>query len=594
MNIPENIKNEIEKCLSRKNVYFGNFSSELKEFLNREYYYLFSIRAQWHMLSNNLVELPLCAYPSCTNVVKWNEGKKRFDDGCCLDHNKKITFLKNFGVDHPNKSKKHQRKVIKSMREKFGVDYITQTEYHKEKVKKTNLEKYNAESVLKVPEIREKIKSTNVIKFGYSECLSSPKIREKASKTNFKKFGFECSLSSPKIREKASKTNIERYGSIFPMRNEELLEKRRLTIVEKYDVNGILAFEEISQKVRKKHFKRFYESKLMNNDFVLPLFSLDEYRGTKAVKDYLWLCKKCNNEFVDNVDNGHMPRCSFCFPKDSRVSNAETELFESISYENKIQTNRGLIDGYEIDIYFPDKKIGVEFNGMYWHSEQKGIDKFYHLDKTINAENFGIFLIHIFEVEWRLRRKQIVSFIEKQLGIGYHILDTECLIIKEISEFLANAFIEENSFYLFGSYSEKRLGAFYGDELVAIMTFKIFKNKIVIMKFFEKNNVLFNNVFEKLLNYFNFSKPIFYYPDRRFNRIDNVTLLSAGFTFEGGTEPDLLYNKKNIFLPTHCISEKNIVKYVNNYDKKISIRENLILNGYFSIWDCGKLVFKKS
>lgn len=594
MDISESLKKEIEKYLIRKNVYFDNFSDDLKLYLAEKYPYLSTVRARWYMVVNNLTTIPSCSYQKCKNPVKWNESKKKFDSGCCLDHNKKITYLKNFGVDHPNKSKKQQKKVKKSMREKYGVDYITQTQTHKMRVKESTSAKYGVDNVLKVPEIREKIKHTNLERYGFEDPICSPEIREKIKNTNLERFGFESCLSSPEIREKISKTNLERFGSIFPMRNEELLAKRKSTIEEKYDVNGIISVKEISEKVRKKHFKRFYEGKLSNNKFVMPLFTLDEYKGVKCYKPYEWRCKICECEFVDNVDNGHMPRCPNCFPKDIRVSNAETELFESINVENKLQTNRNIITGFEIDIYLPEFKVGIEYNGMYWHSEQKGIDKFYHLDKTILAENEGIFLIHIFEVEWLFRRKQVLALIEKCIGLCSRTIHTDDLIITNISDTIMNSFIDENSIHFSISYNEKKVGAFYNEELVAVMALKHFKDKDIVTKFCEKNDIYFNgDIFGKMLNVFNVLNTVFYYPDRRFHRVNDEKILKSGFSFEGGTEPELLYNKKMNFIHSQNIHRKNIQNFVLHYDNSLSIYENMILNGYFSIWNCGKLVYKK-
>lgn len=45
------------------------------------------------------------------------------------------------------------------------------------------------------------------------------------------------------------------------------------------------------------------------------------------------------------------------------------------------------MNGKELDIYIPDKKLAIEFNGIYLaNSEFNGKDKNYHLDKTIKCE----------------------------------------------------------------------------------------------------------------------------------------------------------------------------------------------------------------
>lgn len=65
-----------------------------------------------------------------------------------------------------------------------------------------------------------------------------------------------------------------------------------------------------------------------------------------------------------------------------------------------VTRDRQLLDGKEIDIYLPDYKIGIEYNGNYWHSYPVK-DMKYHQDKSIQAAKVGIRLIHIFEYEWK-------------------------------------------------------------------------------------------------------------------------------------------------------------------------------------------------
>jgi len=590
------IKREIEKFLSKKTIYYSKFSIELIKYLKKRYPTLPTLKSQWYMLKNNLTIVPICKFPGCKNDAKWNEVKQRFHHGCSMDHNKRITSLKNFGTYHPNQSKKQLHKVKASMKEKYGVEFITQTSKHKNSVRKSVREKYGVDNILQSPEIREKIKKTNLERYGVEECIASPEIREKARQTNLKRYGVEETLSSPEIREKGNKTNMARYGSIFPMRNEELLERRRQTIIEKYDSYSVFSDETVVNKYRKTAWTKYYNNKLIHNKFVKPLFELDEYNGTKNYQKYQWQCKKCATVFKDNVSNGHTPQCPQCFPKDLRISNAETELFEMITVDNKLQTNRNLIENYEIDIYLPDYKIGIEYNGMYWHSEQKGIDKYYHLNKTLLSENNGFFLIHIFESEWINRPLQTISLIERHIGIFDEIIDVNDIDIRILREDETNFFLSTTTLFFTESIFEKRIGAFYDNKLVAIMTLESFKEKSIINKFYEKMGIGFDgNIFELLLNSFDIesNKPIHYYPDRRYTKTDDKMLLESGFTFEGGTEPNLIYSKNMSHILSHTVTKNNILNFVNEYDENLNIYENMIFNGYLSIWDCGKLVFKK-
>jgi hypothetical protein len=71
------------------------------------------------------------------------------------------------------------------------------------------------------------------------------------------------------------------------------------------------------------------------------------------------------------------------------------------SFGLKVKTNdKKLLNGLEIDILINELKLGIEYNGLFWHTEINGKDKNYHLKKTILMNTEGYKLIHIFEDEW--------------------------------------------------------------------------------------------------------------------------------------------------------------------------------------------------
>ena len=60
------------------------------------------------------------------------------------------------------------------------------------------------------------------------------------------------------------------------------------------------------------------------------------------------------------------------------ISKGESEIYNFVvslvGEENVIQSERKLVSPKEIDIYIPSLKIGIEYNGLYWHGS-KNIDK---------------------------------------------------------------------------------------------------------------------------------------------------------------------------------------------------------------------------
>jgi len=102
----------------------------------------------------------------------------------------------------------------------------------------------------------------------------------------------------------------------------------------------------------------------------------------------------------DNLINSKQicPKCS------KNYSKKEIEIQDFLK-ENKIeyQTNvkNILDDGTELDIFIPSHNLAIEYNGLYWHSENSGKkNRNYHLNKTLECQKKNIILIHIFEDEW--------------------------------------------------------------------------------------------------------------------------------------------------------------------------------------------------
>ena len=82
------------------------------------------------------------------------------------------------------------------------------------------------------------------------------------------------------------------------------------------------------------------------------------------------------NIFSTNYKNGNINM------KPTWTSKAEIEIkefIESLGVEVEKSRNRMLLDGHEIDLILPEHKLGIEYNGLYWHTESKGKHSTYHL-----------------------------------------------------------------------------------------------------------------------------------------------------------------------------------------------------------------------
>lgn len=225
--------------------------------------------------------------------------------------------------------------------------------------------------------------------------------QEKARQTKKKRYGDENYNNT----EKFKKTCKEKYGGVGSG-SKEIKEKAEKTTQEKYGYKQISKTKHYREKSKESVFERFYNKLFESNRLegkVEPLFGLSEYEGTDYQNKYPFRCLECGNEFKDHLYSGNVPRCRECNPTGCRSSNKENEVFEFVQkcVDGEVRQNvNGVIDG-ELDIFIPFQNLAIEFDGLYWHSEEGGkYEKNYHLKKTQACEEKGIHLIHIFEDEW--------------------------------------------------------------------------------------------------------------------------------------------------------------------------------------------------
>ena len=79
----------------------------------------------------------------------------------------------------------------------------------------------------------------------------------------------------------------------------------------------------------------------------------------------------------------------------ARKSNEERELARELNCTD-VGNTRVLGGKYEIDMFFADVRIGIEYNGSFWHSSYYK-DKMYHFNKSKFARSKGIRIINVYD-----------------------------------------------------------------------------------------------------------------------------------------------------------------------------------------------------
>lgn len=283
------------------------------------------------------------------------------------------------------------------------------------------------------------------------------------------------------------------------------------------------------------------------------------------------------------------------------ISSYEKEIVDFLEKNGlACEHNRQLLIGKELDIYVPEKRIAIEFNGLLWHTEGFGKkDRNYHLNKTKACNKVGVGLIHIFEDEYVNRKDVVLSKIRHIFGIENpnttKIGGRKC-IVEDISNNEAEDFL--NAYHIQGfSKSTVYLGAKYNNELVAVMSFKhggISSPEWDLTRFATKDGYIYQGVGSKLFKHFvkQYSpNKVISFADRRWTiDINNNLYTKMGFIIEKINGPDYRYYNASIskFERIHkfLFNKRRLSK---KYGLPLSMTEKEMSKklGYDRIWDCG-------
>lgn len=281
-------------------------------------------------------------------------------------------------------------------------------------------------------------------------------------------------------------------------------------------------------------------------------------------------------------------------------SNGEFEIYNFLCNklgEEKIKLHdRTILNGKEIDIFIPSKNIGIEYNGLYWHSEINGKDRNYHLNKLNECNNKGINLIQIFEDEYIKNKDLVLKKIEHILNLqnGYpKVMARKCLI-KEISKKESRDFLSANHIQGYSN-SSISYGAFYCEKLMGVMCFtKTDKeDEWILNRFATNNDYICQGIGGKLFSYFLKQynpKMVKSFADRRWTVTkDNNLYTKLGFNLTDILSPDYRYvNEKNPKERIHKFNfRKKIMSKKYGLDESLTEREMTKEMNFFKIWDCG-------
>lgn len=427
---------------------------------------------------------------------------------------------------------------LKSLIKKFGIK--KPKTLHLKNIEKTCLEKYGIKNAGGSLQSLEKAKQTNLKKYGKEWALQNQDIINKRNSNNLIKYGVKNVFENKEIKERIIKNNLKKYGKKFYTQTDECKQKIKNTCLKKYGVDAYTKTLDYKQKTLKTNLERYGETSFTKTVAYKNLYKDQYYVQNKL--DKIFYSKKLNNTLFK--------------------SKLEQEIIDFIKNELQIPGEKYIKgkgnDRFEIDYFIPEKNIGIEINGAWWHSinAQDHKPKDYHYKKMRVSNKYGISLIQIWEDQWYLKKDIIKDILKARLGVLKNRIYARKCIIKEVDNATYKNFC--NNTHIQGYRPAKiRLGLYYDNKLVQIASFNKCndygkrKSKYEyewIRGCIASNNQVIGGT-SKLLKYFikNYNpESILCYADA--NLFDGKGYQQAGFEFIDYTGPDKFFIENNTLI----------------------------------------------
>jgi hypothetical protein len=149
-----------------------------------------------------------------------------------------------------------------------------------------------------------------------------------------------------------------------------------------------------------KNFKREFDKAINNSK------SINEFRKKHPHFNWYLNCnlQKYKKKFIPQKFSSHQMMCK--------------EILENILHEKCLYNCRKILKNRkELDIYFDTFKIACEYNGYYWHYNNKELD----ISKKVECEKLGIYLITIQEPSLNFYKNQQDTILDIKKQFKNHL-----------------------------------------------------------------------------------------------------------------------------------------------------------------------------
>lgn len=426
--------------------------------------------------------------------------------------------------------------------------------------KKVSLSK-NKYSIDKKKSINSKRVATNVSKYGIKNTGQLDK-----SINNHRQF-YQDSSKVNEVTQSIKNTKQIRYGN----QNYNNITKMKETYKQKSD--------------------EYWASRYSNENLLIlrDKEKLKEFSKNKSIEE-IATGLEVHAQTVYRYLNDHKLRSKYRSFEETQVVN----FLEENGINNLVLNSRKIIDK-EIDIFVPDKKIAIEYNGVYWHHEDLShIDKNYHYEKFRQCEEQGIQLITIFSNLWNSKRDIVKQSLINKLGICNNSVYARKCSITRITSLQTKTLL--NSSHIQGYVPAPiNYGLFFENDLVAVMTFSNSRvgignsknNHYELVRYASNTRVVggASKLLTRFMSDYNPEK-IISYSNNEWS--DGRTYSSIGFTLDRNIPPSYWYLKprEEILMHRYNFAKHKLIE--KGWDASLTEKEITKQMGLLKVWDCGK------
>lgn len=512
-------------------------------------------------------------------------------------------MIRKYGKSYPQQVDSIRQKCKETNKSRYGKEYVFQTDEFKEQNKQKMLEEYGVDNYAKTDKFKKQMNDV-LEKYGeqydatFTAISQVPHVKERAIQTNTEKYGVKYATQASEVKKARKETFKSRYGVEWMTQHSAFVKKAQQTLKERYGVTGT---SQLHIKHKKDMNKEFWLSHFLDKrSGAFDVAKCAQYHGIRDGAVLTW-----KRKLGINIRN----------KGGSVIEGDIAGLLSQWGIEAETK-NRHLLgkSSKEIDIYLPKFKVGIEYDGLLFHSQGsrdygriKNMDINHLQNKYNEAVNNNIKLFNIFETEWRnpVQNKIWQAILKRSVKLLPSISLDYCVPIMLDVE-IADEFLEENSLEVYEQ-SNISIGLTDGITLYAVAQFKEVnpaQGKWQVVRFAVNNgynvagalNELINKFLEENLDVTELACSA----DLRYADLDQYEQTICTFT-KKTTPFGYLFKTignsrvKDLTLITLSSYDKSTAEEeLGYYDDKLTVVENFYANDYRSIYDCGRAIYKYS